>query len=426
LVISYYWPPAGGISVLRSLKIVKYLRQFGWEPVVHIPENADYPVIDQGGFKDIPEGIEILQQKVLEPFKLFKLITGRKQEDSLNSIVQVKTKKNNLLDDVGIWIRGNFFIPDARSLWVKPSVKSLSKYLKEHKVDAIFSDGPPHTNNRIAYHISKKFDIPWLADFQDPWTQADYYQMMKITNWGHQIHRKMEQEVFQQASKITIASPSWKQDLEAIGARNVDVIYYGYDEDDFKELKSRNNKDTFDIVHIGLLGTDRYPDKLMPILSEIVSEKPIRILLAGQVDIEVQQKLNSDTQNNIIIENLGFIQRKDALQLAFDADLLLLPLNKAENAKGRLPGKLYEYLRTYNPILALGISNGDAAEIVRKCNCGDCFEYENRHSIKDFISGLYNTTKEITPLKKEIAQFSNENQTMKIADYLNKIVNGNG
>ncbi|WMN06397.1 glycosyltransferase [Marivirga arenosa] len=419
LIITYYWPPSGGISVLRSLKIAKYLRQFGWEPIVFTAENAHYPYYDESGFKDIPQGINVLKQPIVEPFKIFKWLTGRKKEDSLNSIVQVRDKKQNFLDKLGIWIRGNFFIPDARSLWIKPSVRYLKKYLKENKIDAIFSDGPPHTNNRIAYHLAKDLNLPWLADFQDPWTQADYYQMMYITNFAHKIHSKMEQDIFRKAKKITIASPSWKKDLESIGAKNVDVIYYGYDEDDFKDLKRDHDNNFFDIVHIGLLGIDRNPEGLLETLSQIKSSRKIRIILAGQVDQQVKKELSANKSVEVIYK--GIISRKESLQLAMNAHLLLLPLNKADNAAGRLPGKLYEYLRTYNPILCLGKSNGDAAKIIQDCQIGNSFEYEDLTGIKNFVETLLSQPNSIKIDKSVIETFSNENQTRKLSQYLNEI-----
>jgi glycosyltransferase involved in cell wall biosynthesis len=419
LIITYYWPPSGGISVLRSLKIAKYLREFGWEPVIYTAENAHYPYYDEGGYDDIPKGITILKQPIIEPFKVFKWLTRRKKEDALNSIVQVRDKKQNFLDKLGIWIRGNFFIPDARSLWIKPSVKYLKKYLKVNPVDAIFSDGPPHTNNRIAYFLSKDLEIPWLADFQDPWTQADYYQMMYITKFADKIHSKMEQGIFQQAKKITIASPTWKKELESIGAKNVDVIYYGYDEDDFKSLKKNQNNEYFDIVHIGLLGIDRNPVGLIDELSKIETNRKIRIILAGQVDQQVQKELNDNSKIEVIYK--GIISRKRSLQLAMNAHLLLLPLNKADNAEGRLPGKLYEYLRTYNPILCLGKSNGDASKIINKCKIGSSFEYEDIKGIRNFIEDLIQKPNAINVDKKEIETYSNKQQTQKISHYLNEI-----
>ena len=419
LIITYYWPPSGGISVLRALKIAKYLRAFAWEPVIFTADNAHYPYYDESGFEDIPEGVTVLKQSIVEPFKIFKWLTGRKKEDALNSIVQVRDKKQNFLDKLGIWIRGNFFIPDARSLWIKPSVKYLKNYLKENPVDAIFSDGPPHTNNRIAYFLSKDLHIPWLADFQDPWTQADYYQMMYISKTAHKVHSKMEQDIFKQASKITIASPTWKKDLESIGARNVDVIYYGYDEDDFKKLEKKQEEGFFDIVHIGLLGIDRNPEGLVETLAKIKTSKKIRIILAGQVDQQVKKELDSNTDIEVMYK--GIISRKESLQLAMNAHLLLLPLNKADNAEGRLPGKLYEYLRTYNPILCLGKSDGDAAKIIGKCNLGSSFEYENLTGLSSFVEKVINEPDIIQPNKKAVETFSNRNQTKKLSQYLIEI-----
>lgn len=420
LVISYYWPPSGGVSVLRSLKIVKYLRSFGWEPIVYAPSNAHYPYLDNGGFEDIPDNITILKRRIIEPFTLFKLLTGRKSTEPLNSIVQVRSKKTSLLDKLGIWIRGNFFIPDARSLWIGPSTRYLARYLAKHQVDAIFSDGPPHTNTMIAYRLASKLNIPWLADFQDPWTQADYYQMMMIGSRANRRHSSMEQQVFKTAQKITIASPSWKEDLENIGAKNVDVIYYGYDESDFEGIEKRKNPEYFDIVHIGLLGIDRDPRVILEALRGIKSKRMIRIVLAGQVDFLVLEFLKSNCEE-VEIVNLGTISRKEALSLAMNADLLLLPLNKANNAKGRLPAKLYEYLRTHEPILALGPVDSDASKIISECNAGKCFEYDDMKAIREFLDNLINHSKSLTPDEEKISFYSNENQTRLISTYLDEI-----
>ncbi|MGB3589647.1 MAG: hypothetical protein WBA23_24080, partial [Tunicatimonas sp.] len=291
LIISYYWPPAGGISVHRSLKFAKYLPQFGWEPIIYTAKNAQYPYLDQSNFKDIHENTTVVKHPIIEPFGLFKLISGRKKDESLNNIVHVRDRKHRWIDDVGIWVRGNFFIPDARSLWVRPSVKFLTKYVQENPVDAIFSDGPPHTNTRIATLLHQKTGIPFLADFQDPWTQVDYYPLMKLTSWADQKHQKMEQEAFQAASKITIASPRWKKDLESLGAENVDVLYWGYDEDDFKKLDYTLDSH-FSITHAGLIGFDRLPKVFFQALAELCDElkdfaKYLRIQLVGQIDYSV-------------------------------------------------------------------------------------------------------------------------------------------
>ena len=422
LIISYYWPPAGGIGVLRILKFTKYLRHYGWEPIVHVPKNADYPYTDNNNFKDIPQNLTVLRTRIVEPFKLFKLLSGRKKTDSHNPIYG-DNKKRNIVDELAIWIRGNFFIPDARACWIKPSVIKLSKYLKEHPVDAILSDGPPHTNTMIAQKLSEKFNIPWLADFQDPWTQVDYYKLLKLTKWADKRHKAMEQSVFRTAAKITIASPTWAKDLEKIGAKNVSVIYYGYDEDDFVNLKSNNNSDNFIISHTGILGNDRNPEILFKALSDIVSENEtfrnkLKIIFAGTVDESVRTVIKENNLEHFYQET-GNISRHEALQLSNNSNILLLPINKADNAKGRLPGKLYEYLRIGKPILCLGPVDSDASEIIAKTNSGKTFEYDDYKNIKSYILGIFENKIKFKP--KNIEQYSNLTQTGLIAKYLDEI-----
>jgi glycosyltransferase involved in cell wall biosynthesis len=426
LIISYYWPPAGGISVHRSLKFAKYLRKFGWEPVVYVPSNANYPYYDEGNLKDIPENLTILTRPIKEPFKIFKILSGRGKNESLNNIVHVRTRKQSLIDKLGIWIRGNLFIPDARSLWIRPSVKYLSSYLKANPVDAIFADGPPHTNNVIAMKLSKRYGIPYLADFQDPWTQVDYYELFPITRWADKKHKRLEQDVFNQASKITIASPSWKIDLEQIGAKNVEVLYWGFDEEDFADLKPIENP-YFSIAHIGLMGFDRNPEVFFKVLGDLKEEnqefsKDLKIILAGQIDYSVKKSI-SECNLDINVEYHGIVDRIAALKMAKGCSLLLLLLNKAKNAKGRLPGKLYEYLRLRRPVIALGFKDSDAEEIIKKTGSGESFEYDDSLKIRDFILSSYDKFKneQLPQTTGEIGYYSVENQTKRLSEFLNGI-----
>ena len=126
LIISYYWPPAGGIAVHRCLKFAKYLRAFGWEPVICTADNPEYPILDESNYGDIPEGATILKTKIWEPYNFFKLIIGKKKEERIHNVF-LEEEKAGLSHKLGIWIRGNIFIPDARRFWISPSVKFLSK-----------------------------------------------------------------------------------------------------------------------------------------------------------------------------------------------------------------------------------------------------------------------------------------------------------
>lgn len=428
LIISYYWPPSGGIGVHRCLKFAKYLRKFGWEPIVYTAKDAQYPYLDESNLIDIPDNLEVLRHKIFEPFNLFKILSGRKLSEPLSNPVHVREKKQSFIDKFSIWLRGNFFIPDARVLWIRPSVRYLSKYLRNNQVDAILSDGPPHTNTYIAFKISKKFNIPWLADFQDPWTQVDYYKDLMLMNWANRKHKRMEQEVFKQAAKITIASPDWARELEKIGAKNVSEIYWGYDEDDFNKVSEVQDNGKFIISHAGLLGMDRNPGTLFEVISEMMEEDPslkdiFRIVFPGMVDYSVKESAKDHGLNDII-EYSGNIKRRDVLELNARSSILLLPLNKAENAKGRIPGKLFEYLRSGNPILCLGPKNSDAGSIIIETKRGICSEYDDKIIIKEFIQKIYKkfNNNTLVPLVDDISEYSVENQTRKIAKYLNEII----
>jgi len=286
LIISYYWPPAGGIAVHRCLKFAKYLREFGWEPIICTAENPEYPILDEGNFKDIPTGVKVLRTKIWEPYNLFKFIIGKKKEERIHNVF-LEEEKLSLAHKLGIWIRGNIFIPDARKFWIRPSVKFLSKYLKESPVDILFTNGPPQSTHMIAYGVKKNLGIPWHADFQDPWTLVDYFPQLMLNPISKTIHKKKEQNVFRWADKVTICSDTWKKDLESIGAKDVGVIVWGYDEDDFPNITLSLSK-KFTLSHFGSLGPDRNAKTLWKALSIIANEnkqfaKDLELELVGFV-----------------------------------------------------------------------------------------------------------------------------------------------
>lgn len=424
LIISYHWPPSGSISVLRTLKITKYLRKNGWEPVLYIPSNATYDYLDEEGQNDIPKNLEVLKGPIIEPFDLFRLVTGRQKNEPIDNLLSVKSQNPSYVEKFAIWLRANLFIPDARFLWIRPSVKNLSQYLKRNTIQAIFTDGPPHTNTMIGFHLSKRYNIPWLADFQDPWTQVDYLQEFPLTGWAKKIHERMEAKVFRQASLITIASPRWKTDLEKIGAQNVHVINFGFDEDDFSKLSPQVDNSKFVIFHGGLLGYDRFPKDFFEVLSEIdlecLKNKVLEIRLAGKIDYRIKSFLDDGPLKNSVRYE-GFIPRRQVLQHLLNADLLLLPLNKGHNNAGRLPGKLYEYLRSFTPILMFGPENSDAADILKQSKAGFHCDYNDKEKIKTLLIQLMSQTSQPKPNIDYIMKLSNASQTERLAGFLNRI-----
>lgn len=427
LIITYYWPPSGGIGVLRCLKIAKYLRDFDWEPIIYTAANPHYPSIDHSNDKDIPADLTIIKGKIWEPYAVYKKITGKKKDANVNNVFYVNEEKVGFLHHLSVWIRSNFFIPDARAAWIKPSVQLLLNYLEEHPVDALLTDGPPHTNTRIATLIKQKTGTPWLADFQDPWTQVDYYQLLKLMPWANRKHHRMEQEAFKAANKVTIVSKSWKKDLESIGAHNVSVINWGFDPKDFEFNTFEVNK-RFSFVHAGIMGPDRNPKVFFEVLQELKQELPdfsrdLEIKLIGQVAHEVKQ----DLERYHLLENVDFVgsvPRKEALQLICSAPILLLLLNQQDNAEGRIPGKFFEYLAAKRPILNFGPARSDVGDILAHTKGGINCTYDDQAIIKESILRLYEEFQSgqlHQALHTDISAYSIRNLTGRIAGYLEEI-----
>lgn len=425
LVITYHWPPSGGVTVLRCLKLVKYLREFGWEPVVFTARDAKYQFEDPSNFKDVPDGLEVVRVTAPEPTNLFKRLTGRKRETPLLSITATSADQRSRWDALGVWVRGNFFIPDARALWIRPSVRHLSHYLKDHPVDAIFTDGPPHTNTVIGLRLAQRFNLPWLADFQDPWTQVDYYADMRIGKRADRIHRALEQAVFHTASKISIASPTWAKELESIGARHVEVLPYGYDEDDFTDYAPSADPAHFTLFHGGLLGTDRNPVGLWEALRRMLTDSEelrsrLCIRLAGSVDVEVRRQLAASGLDPYT-QYLGTLPRTSVIEEIGRANVLLLPVNRAANAAGRIPGKLFELLRAGKPILSFSDTPGDVDSFIAKHNAGITTGYEDTEAICNFLNAQLASEASLRNTA-HLVLLSNRALAAQVAGWLDEIV----
>ncbi|MFA3783650.1 glycosyl transferase family 1 [Melioribacteraceae bacterium 4301-Me] len=426
LIITYYWPPAGGIGVHRCLKFAKYLREFGWEPIICTAENPEYPVLDESNFKDVPAGIIVLKTRIWEPYNLFKFITGKKKEERIHNVF-LEEEKHTIAHKVGIWIRGNIFIPDARKFWIKPTAKFLINYLKENHVDVLFTNGPPHTNHMIAYKIKRKLNIPWHADFQDPWTQVDYFPQLMLNPISRKIHEAMEQRVFKYADKITICSETWKKDLESIGAKDVGIIVWGYDEDDFKNIHVELSP-KFTLSHYGSLGPDRNARTLWKACSIIAKENKqfandLEIELAGFIGHAILNEIESfGLKNNLTL--FEHLSRKETLLRMHRSQVLLLILNNMPNVNGRLPGKLFEYLASRRPILVIGPEESDASKIVHTVNAGYTCNFNDLEKTIITIKNLYEKYKRglLLPNKSDISQYSNRSLTKKLSEFLNHIV----
>jgi len=422
LIITYYWPPAGGPGVQRWLKFVKYLKDFDIEPIVFVPENPHYPLQDESLAQEVPYNTTLLKRPIKEPYGLAKLFSKNKTKQISSGIIS--DNKQSLLEKCMLWVRGNFFIPDARVGWVKPSINYLKSYLKANPVDAIISSGPPHSLHLIGLGLKREVDIPWLADFRDPWTSIGYHKKLKLSKRSQKKHKQLESTVLQACDAILVTSPSTKRQFETITNTPITVLTNGYD----IEKTSEEPLDTdFTISHIGSLLSERNPEMLWKILAELVKESKefaskFKLQLAGTISEDVIQSIEKHGLKNHL-KNFGYISHPEAISLQKKSQVLLLIEIDSIDTRAIIPGKLFEYMASNRPILALGPKGSDIEPLIISTQTGSFFDYFQEKEIKKRISSWFNTYKNGSLVidSKGVEAFSRKNLTKKLAELLNEI-----
>ncbi len=424
LIITYYWPPSGGAGVQRWLRFVKNFRKQGYEPVIYTVDNPNYALIDEGLEKQIPDGIKVYRHKIIEPNSLF----SSKKKDKVYKIQQQKGDRRSFVQKVSWFIRGNFFIPDARFLWVKPSFRFLSKIMETEQIDVIVSTGPPHSLHLIAMKLKKRFNLPWLADFRDPWTSMDYLDEMFLTKWARGKHARLEKSVLLNADKTVVVGRTMYNEFKENYNIDAEIIYNGYESAE-KKIQSFSLDQNFTIVHIGSFLKNRNCNDLWEVLSEITKEnqkfkEELEIKLIGNVAPVVLENI----EKNDLSENLNkidYIPFEETQKYLHGAQVLLLPIDRIHNAEFVLTGKLFEYLKSKRPILLIGPSNGDASDIIQQCNAGYCCDFEDKNQMKKTINQLFQLFLEEknTIASKNVEQFSSPELTKRMALALDEIIN---
>jgi len=397
LIITYYWPPSGGAGVQRVLKTVKYLRDFGWEPVVYTAEEAAYPVIDESLLKDVAPDLEIIRGPIWEPYELYKRFTNQKKKERVYSGFMTDEAKPSLTQRASVWIRGNFFIPDARKFWIRPSVKLLTAYLNERPVDAILSSGPPHSTHMIARALKRKLGTPWLADFRDPWTNIDFYDQLMLTGWADKKHKAQEKSVIKEADRMLTVSWSWAEDFRRLGREDIETVTNGFDEADFPTMTTERDEH-FTICHIGSLNRDRNSLPLWETLAKICEEN----------------------------ENVAYMPHGEVIGELGRAHVLLLLTNDTPNVMGVVPGKVFEYLAARRSILAIGTTEGDAARILRETGAGTMCGFQDREAMESALIALFadyqNGGSAYAGDLKVIRRFTRRGATERVAEILGEMV----
>ena len=422
LIITYYFPPAGGPGVQRWLKFVKYLPEFGVQPIVYIPENPTYPIIDEGLRSQISDKVIIIKNKIWEPYQLASVFSKKKTKKISSGIFPHK-KKQTVLDKTFLWIRGNLFIPDARVFWVKPSVSYLEKYIQENDIDIIVTSGPPHSLHLIGLELKQKLNVKWFADFRDPWTTIGYHKALRLSGYAAKKHKKLEQKVLNAADKVIVTSKTTKTEFQAITNKPISVITNGYDVENV-EKQALDSK--FTLAHIGSFLSDRNPKFLWKCLIELLTEIPnfkshLEIKLIGAVSQEVLDSIE-DFKLKGYLNLLGYVSHHEAISHQKKSQVLLLIEINSEDTKSIIPGKLFEYMVSNRPIIAIGPQGSDFSDIIKETNTGVFFDYTEKEKLKSVILDFYNQFLEgkLQANGVGLQQYSRKNLTKQLVQLINE------
>ena len=420
LIITYYWPPAGGSGVQRWLKFSKYLRGFEIEPVIYTIDNPSYPILDKSLESEIPKDLEILKQAIFEPNSMLSFFGRNNKKESAGFLNPNPTFFGSIIQ----YIRANYFIPDARKFWIQPSVNFLSNYLENNHIDAIITTGPPHSMHLIGLELKKKLGIKWISDFRDPWTEIDYFQQLPLTKKATKKHQDLEQEVLINSDMVVVVGETMKEKFLK-HTKRIKVLTNGFDT--IEDLSTQKLDEKFSITHVGLMNSDRNPTILWEVLNEISNtnlnfKNDLRIKLIGKLDDAVIQDLKVFDHNTI--ETIPYLDHKDVGKYQASSQILLLSINEVPSAKGIITGKIFEYLQAKRPILAIGPEDGDAAMILKNTNAGTIVGFKNKTVLKATILNLYKDYKEGVLFVKSvnIEQYHRKNITSQLAEVIKKVV----
>ena len=421
LIITYYWPPSGGPGVQRWLKFVKYLPEFSIEPVVYCPKNPLYPIIDNSLSKDLNDKLIVLKHPIKEPLKILNKLFKKKIGNYSKGIIP-KAQKQNFFDRILIFMRGNFFIPDSRIFWVKPSVKFLSNYISNNKIDTIITTGPPHSVHMIGMKLKAKFKLKWFTDFRDPWSNIGYHNSLKLISINKKKHLKLEKEILTKSDHIIVTSNRTKELFASYTTNTITVITNGFD----IEIKNKLSLDSnFTLTHIGFLSNQRNPQILWDVLSEIIKEvkgfkEKFKLVLIGDVGYEILNSINFAGLSPYL-KLISTVPHVEAVNYQNKSQVLLLIEANTIEASYVIPGKLYEYLNAGRPIVGLGPELSDVESILNQTSTGVYFNYSDYKKLKAHILDLFLAfnKKKLKITGKNIDNYSRYNCTKRLSKILN-------
>lgn len=380
LYVTYYFPPSGGSGVQRGLKMVKYLPAEGWEPVVlsvH-PDHASWPDRDPAMLTDVPADIHVERTGAWDPYSAYARFVGKSKNDAVG-VGFLGADHASPKEKLARWVRANIFLPDARVGWVRHALKAARRLAREYPLDAIVTTGPPHSAHLIGQRLARETGLPWVADCRDAWPDPAYAEMLPTSAWARRKDLRIRDRALKAASRRIAVTDDLAAHMRTATGVSFDVIRNGFDPADFPGGVGSGTPDTghFLLTHTGNLGPARDPEPLWNVLSDPDSRQrwpKLRLALIGNVDPTIQQAMDGAGVLDRVIRE-PYVPHHEAIDWMQRSALLLLPINRVMESAGIVTGKIYEYLASGRPVLALGEPGGEADQILRETQAGHLLAY---------------------------------------------------
>ena len=379
LIISYYWPPAGGSGVQRWLNFSNQLSKKGWDVTVFTALNAKYPIIDNKLSKTINSSLKVVKIPIFEPTRFLK----SNKSENINS--------NNFFTKILFWVRANLFFPDSRMFWIKKVSRQATDYINQNNINCLITTAPPFSVHLIGLNIKKATNVKWISDFRDPW--SDFFQLKLLPLLTFQIkrHAKAERQCLKFSNAVLTTSPTLTSKYSKVN-ENSHTVFNGFD----SFIKSKNSN-KFLFMYSGVMKSVQNPKNLWYVLEEISKEnksffQDLKVRIIGDIDDEIKSELNGKLIGSKV-KFEKYLEREELDKEISKSKILILSSVNLDSVDNIIPGKLYYYFSIKRPILGFSRINSDVSKIIKKTNSGRVFDYSNKIDLKNHILELYNNYK---------------------------------
>ena len=285
LIITYYWPPSGGPGVQRWLKFVKYLPEFGIRPIVLTvdPLQAEYPILDPSLEAEVAPELNVFRTGCKGVYDMYKKLVGVKTAPYSGF---ANEGKPGLLQKIARFIRGNFFLPDARRGWIPYAFAEACRLIEKYEIDVVITTGPPHSTHLTGLKIKQKYNIRWIADFRDPWSNIQYKSFLYQTRWAQNIDLKNERRVLERCDSVLLAVDERKRFAAIhphIDLQKMLFMPNGYDESDFEGMNF-GASDKFIITYTGTIAVNYPTEGFVKALTLLKERFPFTMQFVGKTD----------------------------------------------------------------------------------------------------------------------------------------------